>query len=288
MKRVVFNFITLLYVLWIFSKTILSKQYELYAIPASVLTIFAVMLSVVPEELVKMGERIAKCISTPIKWYVIGGVIGALDVALYFLFDCSTKLSTFLISIGTGLIASVVIAFLIDIGNTKRNKEKDKTVFDKRNEELYSRCKAFPELMCSDLLAIGMQTGGIPTSLSFCRGLEILCFDRNVLHKNEVDSWLKIIRSTYANRFGKIDEVITENMKLQDVYPDNPFLGEEYIYELKGAKCGVEQIIEELENIELFRNLDIVPRAHYLFYESMLALFPDLKSEFTKTWQTKQ
>ena len=76
-----------------------------------------------------MMKNLQKHIVTPISVYLIALGIGLLLMVINAIMSQAGKQMTWLSSIGTGVIASVVVAILIDIGNTKRQREMDERGF---------------------------------------------------------------------------------------------------------------------------------------------------------------
>ena len=82
--------------------------------------------------MVKALKKLQNTISTPLQWYGIAAGIGIILVCIYWLIPCRYgRLATTTISIGTGAIASAIVALLIDIGNSKREKKQDRLAFDR-------------------------------------------------------------------------------------------------------------------------------------------------------------
>lgn len=92
-------------------------------------------------------QKLMDLISLPAKYYVIPGVVGLGTIGFYCLMD-NGKLATIIISLGTGVIASIIVSILIDMGNTKRKKQADRALFAFLNEDIEQRLNKLIELSC--------------------------------------------------------------------------------------------------------------------------------------------
>ena len=89
-----------------------------------------------------------KYLSTPF-WIFVGTVIVSiifLVISYYILKSCGWWSDLFL-NLGYGIIASTIVAFLIDLGATKRKQKADKTNLSLILTDLKNECAELPSEM---------------------------------------------------------------------------------------------------------------------------------------------
>lgn len=175
--------------------------------------------------MVKALKKLQNTISTPLQWYGIAAGIGIILVCIYWLIPCRYgRLATTTISIGTGAIASAIVALLIDIGNSKREKKQDRLAFDRIKAEI--------------TLEYGLFIG----DLSFNDFLSSNCFPKDDM---PVSYWLERFFTTTADenlqkacelpaiRISTICEAADRLLARYELLNHNQFLTDEFYQVLR-------------------------------------------------------
>ena len=80
------------------------------------------------------------CLTTPPVWYAAILALGVVCCVLAHI----TGDDGLLVGLGSGTVASLLVALLIDVGNTRRKNQTDRDQFERLQGELRTVCRAFP------------------------------------------------------------------------------------------------------------------------------------------------
>ncbi len=145
------------------------------------------------------------CLTTPVYVYIAVFALAVLFLFVSVIIDCCKCdncccgwWSTLFLNVGYGTIASLFVALLIDIGNTKRQKSNDKQKFDRLNADLKELCSDFPsEMYIAVYDAFGYDEKGKRTFEQWTRKLFLSDAEDSTRQKAQIDyilQWMKDIR----------------------------------------------------------------------------------------------
>lgn len=101
----------------------------------------------------KLECKTTKVLSTPILIYLIAIVCSVIFFGLSVLLspcehrDSGGWWSALFLNLGYGSLASIFVTVLVDIGNTRRQRQKDKLIFNRLNADLNELCAELPSEM---------------------------------------------------------------------------------------------------------------------------------------------
>lgn len=162
----------LLVVAFAYSQEILSSKFYL-AVIIALCAIVIIAYFHVPHKRLKNKNLI----SLPCTFYVIPGAVGSVLIGLCWLLG-EEKPTTIIIGLGTGVVASIIVSVLIDIGNTKRKEQTDRALFISLNESIKQQLNKLIELSC--LASTSLDRGMKKECHSFIEWTTILFGSRTV------------------------------------------------------------------------------------------------------------
>lgn len=227
-----------------------------------------------------MKNKIKYCTSSPL-WIYVALSFGALIfVVSSYLIKPEYFWQDFLFNIGCGLIASVIVAILTDIGATKRQRDTDKEVFIRMNIALKEKCRDLPvDLNTSVYECCGYDIEGKYTfSEWICRLFDIssLSESEKKKHFDEIGYFLQTV--------SEIEDMASQQEKHTRLQYRNEYFNVTYENRLERlrANCKVARAQFKQEKLEACKDT-IVDRMVPIISE----LFEDISDDFCRKYNAE-
>ena len=214
---------------------------------------------------VKMMNKLQKYVTTPIIVYLIALVLGLLLVVLYAIPCLPPKLGTGFISVGTGVIVSVIVAVLIDLGNTKRDRENNETVFKAICTPLLMKCDAFQYHVAvfSDAASHFLPI----TTLNLTLTERLIALHNSFPERGEAQQYVMNSRNAVSKEISRLSFEADKLVEKYDYYHTNVFYTEEFRKKLIAISESAKVLYDIFTEHPLIAGADDVQHASTVYID---------------------
>ena len=278
-KRIILDVLTLFATLIVFVLIIRQLEKEWLVLPIMILNGAALYFSY-GENGEKMMKFFQKHITTPMSVYVIALGFGVILVVIDTILKHWEKQATWLSSVGTGMIASVFVAVLIDIGNTKRDRENNETVFKAICTPLLMKCDAFQYhvVVFSDAASHFLPI----TTLNLTLTERLIALHNSFPENGEAQQYVMNSRNAVSKEISHLSLEADKLVEKYDYYHANVFYTEEFRKKLIAISESTKVLYHLFTEHPLIVGGDDVQHASSVYINCVLAVFPELREKYTE------
>ena len=229
----------------------------------------------------KKNEKSKICITTP-WWIYLSSATLAIIFLVFSLFliksDCGPQgdawWGNLFLNVGYGTIASVVVTFLVDIGNTKRQQIQDKKEFDRLNAELKELCAELPsEMYIAVYESFGYTNNEKRTFEQWTKTLFVDGAIDNGVHEREIKN--------ITQHIFEIKKAIAQLKRDSRIFGNNPYVNDEYEKKLNKLRSCASIVIR---NSNEYNYTVCSQKIAQQLKDSIIELYDDLTVDYTRIY----
>ena len=256
-----------------------QPEHEWLVLPMFAIDCFALYKSVTIKQydrklkMRKMKNK-SKLFSTPIRFYILALLASTILVLLYCFSENteSSKTGTILISIGSGIFASVLVAAWIDYGNTKREHYKNQEIIRRLTSNLRTQCAYLPTFLSAGIDRCKTE-GKISVKKEAFVEEMLALFLAN--EENSNDETIQSAVKTVTYRLLSIKREADSITEKYDFYYSVDAYNQDFLSKVKTLSNRSESLYNEFDIPFVFNSLSRKRREVQHFTEAVSDLFPE-------------